>query len=217
MPDQELQEWAALSRSITDADRVRHSPPPDLFDRIIAELGTAPAPDLVIDPLESHEAPAPVIDLEQARETRAPASRGQQNRRLLLASVAAACALIVGLVAFSGDDPTQTYVAEATNNELPEAFDGAATATLTEAEQWTLELDFTDDLPDDEPVELWLIKPDLSDMVSLGLIEPGETQWEWPDGIEPTEFSLVDVSIEPADGDPTHSGRSILRGELRSI
>ena len=53
-------------------------------------------------------------------------------------------------------------------------------------------------------------------MVSLGVVQSGDTQWDWPTGIDPNEYSLVDLSIEPDDGDPTHSGRSILRGELKS-
>lgn len=216
MPDEELLELAALSRSISEADRVRHTPPPGLFDRIAAEVGASPIADRPTRAFEAHDTPEAVINLTEAREARSPAASRHRNRQLLLASLAAACALIIGFAAFGGGD-AQTFVAVATNNELPEAFDGAATATLTESDEWTLEIDFSDELPDGEPVELWLIKPDLSDMVSLGLIEPGDTQWEWPEGIEPTEYSLVDMSIEPEDGPPTHSGRSILRGELRSI
>jgi anti-sigma-K factor RskA len=147
---------------------------------------------------------------------RAPSAIRHRRRQLLLTSVAAAIALVVGLSVFSDDDTAPTFIAEATNNELPEAYDGAATATVSVDDSPTLVLAFSDELPTEDPVELWLIKPDLSEMVSLGLVEPGDTEWDWPTGIDPNEYSLVDLSIEPDNGDPTHSGRSILRGELKS-
>lgn len=217
MPDRELQEWTALSRSISELDRVRHVPPPGLFDLITAELAANPGEETPVAAIEPEPTLEPVVDLTRERQRRAPSVERQRRRQMFLASIAAACALVVGFALFGGETATETFVAEATNNTLPEAFDGAATATLTGGDGWTLSIDFSDDLPEDEPVELWLIKPDLSDMVSLGLVEPGTTEWEWPEGVAPTEYSLVDLSIEPDDGNPLHSGRSILRGELRAI
>ncbi len=217
MPDQELQEWAALSRSISELDRVRHQPPPGLFQRITAELAenTADEPSVITSypqPLSE-----PVVNLAQERQRRAPVVQRHRRRQMFLASIAAACVLVVGFALFGGEAATETFVAEATNTTLPEKFDGSATATLTSGDSWTLSIDFSERLPEDEPVELWLIKPDLSDMVSLGIVEPGTTEWTWPPGFAPTEYSLVDLSIEPDDGNPLHSGRSILRGELRAI
>lgn len=218
MPDRELQEWTALSRSISEQDRVRHTPPPGLFDRITSEIADLEetSPDVVINTAPAPE-PEPVIDLTHERTRRAPAAERQRRRQMFLVSIAAACVLVVGFTLFGGGDATETFVAEATNNGLPEAFDGVATATLTGGDGWTLSLDFSEMLPDDEPVELWAIKPDLSDMVSLGIVEPGTSEFVWPTGFPPTEYSLVDLSIEPNDGNPAHSGRSILQGELRSV
>lgn len=214
MPDQELQEWAALSRSITETDRVRHAPPPGLFDTISAEIADDTPTLTAVDNIGPAE-PDAVINLSQERARRAPSASRKQRRQLFAASVAAACALVIGFSVVGGDNSgTVTLVAEATNADLDEAFGGAATAIVTGEESLTLSLELSEDLPSNEPVELWLIKPDLSDMVSLGLVEPGATEWELPAGIEPTEYSLVDLSIEPNDGDPTHSGRSILRGAL---
>jgi anti-sigma-K factor RskA len=227
MDDPELKEWASLSHSITEADRVRHTPPPGLFDNIVAALEDD-APTAATNPVAAVDSDMPwgtsgrdeqseiVIDLDQQRSRRAPSAIRHRRRQLLLTSVAAGIALVVGLSLFSDDDTAPTFVAQATNNELPEAYDGAATATVSVDDSPTLVLAFSDELPTEDPVELWLIKPDLSDMVSLGLIEPGDTEWDWPTGIDPNEYSLVDLSIEPDNGDPTHSGRSILRGELKS-
>ena len=35
-----------------------------------------------------------------------------------------------------------------------------------------------------------------------------------PAELDPDVYSIVDISIEPRDGDAAHSGRSILRGTL---
>ncbi len=50
-------------------------------------------------------------------------------------------------------------------------------------------------------------------MVSLGAVD-GSGRLAIPRGIDPTVYRVVDVSIEPADGVPTHSGRSVLRGTM---
>ena len=42
---------------------------------------------------------------------------------------------------------------------------------------------------------------------------------EMPDGLEISQFPVVDVSDEPFDGDPAHSGGSIVRGvrDVRAV
>ena len=70
-------------------------------------------------------------------------------------------------------------------------------------------------MPADSYVEVWLIDPDsgLEKMVSLGSID-GDGSFDLPASIDIRRYRVVDISIEPADGVPTHSGRSILRAEL---
>ena len=72
----------------------------------------------------------------------------------------------------------------------------------------------------DADLEVWLIQPDaqggITDLVSIGLIDPDDPgALEVPSGYDPLVYNIVDVSIEPRDGDPGHSGRSILRGPLQ--
>ena len=50
-------------------------------------------------------------------------------------------------------------------------------------------------------------------LVSLGPLRP-DGIYDIPPGVDPSRFPIVDVSVEPVDGDPTHSGDSVLRGEL---
>ena len=42
----------------------------------------------------------------------------------------------------------------------------------------------------------------------------GEVSLEVPSGVDLTEYPVVDVSVEPLDGDPSHSGVSVVRGRL---
>lgn len=61
--------------------------------------------------------------------------------------------------------------------------------------------------------ELWLLSgPD--ELVSLGSFKVGASGEETvrvPLPVDPDEFEFVDISVEPDDGDGSHSGRSILR------
>jgi anti-sigma-K factor RskA len=62
-------------------------------------------------------------------------------------------------------------------------------------------------------LELWLIDPSVTRLVSLGPLR-SDGVYDVPTGVDPAEFPIVDVSVEPVDGDPTHSGQSVLRGAL---
>ena len=64
-----------------------------------------------------------------------------------------------------------------------------------------------------------VIEPDddgaVANLVSLGIVDPEDPgSFDVPAGYDPTVFSVVDISVEPRDGDDTHSGRSILRAGL---
>ncbi|MDD1476283.1 anti-sigma factor domain-containing protein [Arthrobacter sp. H16F315] len=62
--------------------------------------------------------------------------------------------------------------------------------------------------------EVWLIAPDLSRLVSLGVMTAGSGTFSVPAGLDLAEYPIVDVSDEPVDGDPAHSSVSIVRGTL---
>ena len=61
--------------------------------------------------------------------------------------------------------------------------------------------------------EVWLIATP-ERMVSLGVLTDGSGTFTVPAGIDTTDYALVDISDEPADGNPVHSGDSIARGAL---
>jgi hypothetical protein len=63
--------------------------------------------------------------------------------------------------------------------------------------------------------EVWLIETDGSGLVSIGYLTGAEGRFDVPRGLDLADYALVDVSAEQDDGDPAHSGDSIVRGELR--
>jgi hypothetical protein len=64
--------------------------------------------------------------------------------------------------------------------------------------------------------ELWMLAPDVSDMASMAKFTAtsGQVEVRVPDDVDPSALPVVDISEEVDDGDDTHSGASILRGEL---
>lgn len=63
--------------------------------------------------------------------------------------------------------------------------------------------------------EVWLLAPDASSMISVGMLDATEGgTFPLPAGIDLKSFPVVDVSLEHFDGDATHSKDSILRGSL---
>ena len=62
--------------------------------------------------------------------------------------------------------------------------------------------------------EVWLLAPDAASMVSLGTMDGTEGHFALPDDLDLSAYPVVDISDEPYDGNPAHSGDSILRGQL---
>ena len=133
----------------------------------------------------------------------------------------------VGVIAVANRDDSDTVLSSAVLLHDPATFDplgadSAATAKLLERDGH-LEIELTDttlpSLASDDDLELWLIEPDSAgnpvDIAPVALIEASDPgTYRVPDGIDPSSHYVVDISIEPRDGDAAHSGRSILRGAL---
>jgi anti-sigma-K factor RskA len=64
--------------------------------------------------------------------------------------------------------------------------------------------------------EAWLMDPK-NGFISLGTFrvgEDGSTTLDLPVPVATEKFPVVDISLQPTDGKPTHSGVSVLRGTL---
>lgn len=62
--------------------------------------------------------------------------------------------------------------------------------------------------------EVWLLNVDGKRMVAVGVLAGRTETFAVPDGLLERGYRVVDVSSEPADGNPAHSGDSIMRGTL---
>lgn len=203
----ELAELRALARQVgIDAEHPLEpipEPPPGLFDRISAEL----AVDVVPPGVPARTGAPAGTDAEVVP------LRGRAPRWLAPLAAAAAVLVVVGFVVVSGDDADQADVlATVTLDQLGDA--GAGTAELVDADgQLQLRLDTSDLDAGDGFLEVWVIDRDVTKLVSLGPLRSDGT-YDLPPGIDPADFPVVDVSVEPLDGNPAHSGDSVLRGTL---
>ena len=65
--------------------------------------------------------------------------------------------------------------------------------------------------------EVWLLTDDATGLVSVGLLDGESGRFAIPADLDLSRYPLLDVSAEPDDGDPTHSGDSIVRGALQAF
>ena len=134
-------------------------------------------------------------------------------------AVVAALAVGFGVGVLAGGDDTPTPERTLTLAGLPEAPGAEGTAQVFAAASGTgeLEVDVTGLAPSgpDEVYELWLLNTP-ADLRSLGTFtvpESGTASVSVPLPVPPEQFAVVDVSRETLGGDPSHSGRSVLRAD----
>ena len=218
-----LTDVVALARS-GGADAALVAPAPHVWDRVAAELGlagaaptSAAAPVPPVAPVSSTTTPsgdadaiAPVVPLD---------SRRPRAGRWIAA--AAAVGLVVGGAGtwwvVTQEDPA-TVIATAVLEPLPgwDASGSAVVETLSDGSR-VLVVDLAQsESSDDGFREVWLLKPDVSGLVSVGTLEGATGRFDLPAGLDLEQFSVVDVSEEQFDGDPAHSGDSIVRGPLEA-
>lgn len=202
---QHLCETASLARSLSASERELPAPPARVWDALATELAASgDLPSGGVPPAASGSA-AEVRPLPLDRGNRPGMWMAVAAGVVVLALVAAAALLVTR-------EPEPTVVADVTLDPLTEV--EPATARLLEGpEGLRLEVE-TAGLPDpDGYYEPWLIDTEVSRLISLGPLTEGR-RYELPPGLDVAAFPVVDVSLEPFDGDPAHSGNSVLRGVL---
>ena len=219
----ELASVVATARTVTPQDAPVPAPA-GVWDRIRDELELSPglAPDADSTPAVE-AAPAPTVPAAAK-----PASDTSSNvvplrrRRAPWVMAAAAAGVVVGGVGGAvwggGLLDTETpapVVAEAALDPLP-GWEATGAAQVHQAEDGTRQIVVTleTDAEADGFREVWLIDRDVTRLVSLGILEGSEGTFTVPAGLDLDDFAVVDVSAEPIDGDPAHSGDSIIRGIL---
>jgi hypothetical protein len=184
------------------------TPPEGIWDRIAAEVAD-----------DAATTGSPVVPLPDSLEPEG-AKVYSMPRRVPPAvwAVGAAAAVVIaifGLVAAIGGGNDADLVASSVLERLQgETAEGTADL-VDEDGSLRLQLDTSGlDEDGDTFLEVWMIDPTVSELVSLGPLRSDGT-YDLPPGMDAAAFPIVDVSIEPLNGDPTHSGNSILRGQLQ--
>ncbi len=176
--------------------------PPGVWSAVVAELGETSAP--------------PVTDLADRRRART----SRISAWWLVGAAAAGIVLGgVGRGALDGDGPVPeptTVLARASLDTLDTGSAlGSADAVRVDGH---LDLDVsTASLdPGTGYLEVWLINRDLTRMVSVGVLRPGEGTQRFAIEQELIDegYVIVDISREGFDDKPQHSGDSLARGTL---
>jgi hypothetical protein len=188
-------------------------PPARVWQSVRAELGlAADLEPTVTDAPPS--APARVVQLDAERERRS----GIRRFVIPLGAAAAAVGLVAAGVLWGIATPRDAgqFVASAQLEALPDWVGASGQATVTERADGervvTVSLDAR--VSDDVVREVWLLTESVDGLISLGYLTGSTGAFVVPASVDLARFSVVDVSAEPIDGDPTHSGDSIVRGAL---
>jgi hypothetical protein len=209
-----LRHTAELGKSLDDAELM--TPPAAAWTVIHRELGLS-------DAVRGQAvAPAPTIN-PATLPTAEPSQRQRRVWPLLVAAV------IVGILGGFGASALSSVVgdrfavvAEAVLDPLPgQQGTGNARVEVGANGQRDIVVTVGDGAVPTSPTdgtlrEVWLLNSDASGLVSLGLLDGSSGRFVLPAGIDIDAYPLVDVSVEAADGDPAHSGTSVVRGQLRS-
>ena len=199
--DGEVRALRATVATARRSDRLElGAPPPAVWQRIADELGIAaePAvarPDEVVVPLR-----------------RSPWRRPLTAAAAALVVAAAATAVLVGV---RGPGPATPGETKAPLVALGQTGASGEVVLVDGRGRRSLVVDTAGLPPADGFYEVWLLDLEHDRMVALGgLDDRGRGRLTVPDGVQVDDYPEVDVSLEPDDGDPAHSGDSVLRGEL---
>ena len=146
--------------------------------------------------------------------------------RVAVSAFAALFVLLVGVgigAQLGGDDatddgrPVETVQLQAVGEEVPADASGEVVLTSGgggSGDQMKLDVSGLSQSGDREFYEIWLLgeKGELVALGSFRVPSDGSSTVEVPLPVDPDRYRYFDVSIQPENGDPQHSGRSVLRG-----
>lgn len=204
----ELDRLSRVTRAVREngpLDFQLEDPPPDLWARIRDDL--------------TDKAPAPA----QAAEFR-PLERGRprQRRRLMVWSAvgtAAALAAAATIGVLFAVRPLTAVDATAALSGLPAWSTSHGEASIRRAPDGSAVLIVSLRSPAVQANtgayrEVWLMNRPLTKLISVGILNGASGRFVLPADIVVADYPVVDVSEERVDGEPGHSGDSIVRGTL---
>lgn len=201
-------------------------PSPAVWEGIRAQLtmeapAASPAstasPDPALTSAEPPDPPEPPAHVPLPRRGRSTASR-----RRWVAALSGAAVLLIAVVvaAVLVLRPTAQVQAHATLAGLPAWSTSSGTATMEREADGTTVLQIELDSPavhsNGDYREVWLMNRDLTKSISVGLLDGDSGTFAMPPNIAAADYPVVDISQQPLNGDPAHSGDSIVRGTLAS-
>ncbi|MDO9589967.1 MAG: anti-sigma factor, partial [Microcella sp.] len=197
------------------------SAPTHVWQSIRSELGLSadlmpPTGEPTVRQARAEEAAiAEPVQLDAVRERRAGIRRFIAP---VLASAAAAAIVTAAVVSWSAGAPRDPGVtlAAAQLDALPAWAGSAGEAIITERSdgERVIRIALDAEVDDEFVREVWLLTENIDGLISLGLLDGPTGEFVIPASVDLTRYSIVDISAEPLDGDPTHSGDSIVRGAL---
>jgi len=234
------QEQARLTEVV---DLARHAgpdehleqPPPAVWDRIAAAVGTSGPLSVAVKPLETvaasngHHGTAQDPGQEPgASERRRAGARGRRGRRGRLVTTLAgvAAGLIIGIGGTVGvvqltRAPATRVVAQIELSPLPafpqwQGATGTAVMRATASQQVMVVTLHAPQRPGF--YEVWLLARNGVSMISLGDLNADHTgTFTVPPGVDLRNYSRIDVSLQAFNGSTLHSKTSVVRGSLPSV
>ena len=223
------------------------TPPPQLWDRIAAAVapatanGTAPAPAADLEPAVNGTRVAvpaadgtpiavPAADAEPQTSRPAVAGRGLRarwrRRPLATALAGLAAGLIIGVGGTAGivqltRAPAAQVVAQIELSPLPafpqfQGTTGTAVMRATASQQLMAVTLHAPSRPGF--YEVWLLARNGVSMISLGDLNADHTgTFVIPPGTDLSNYSRIDISLQPFNGSTAHSKASVVRGSLPAV
>lgn len=207
--DLDLGELRAFANQYGHQQVPLEAPPTDLWSRIESTLAVTPDDQTATEtaPVLSglHPVQTPPIPARANRPT-------IKNPAPLLIAAALVIVVAIGGFILANRDASPDVLASAELEALTEVDPGQAELIGANGDM-QLRLTTGDFDLGESFAEVWLINTDVTALISLGPLR-SDGVYELPTGLNPEDFPIVDVSFEPFDGDPTHSGDSVLRGQF---
>lgn len=222
----ELTRLTGLGRSMTEQDALS-TPSAQVWERIATELGfqsvelpepgdqraASTGPMRTGGAVGSAIAAPPPVRRDTARPSRA--------RRAAALAAAAGLALIAGIGIGSNLDkitgPDRSVIAQAPLRPLPQwtGANGSAEVSIDEEGNRVLTIQLSVPQQPRANRQVWLMDENIRQMTNLGFLTGVRGTYPMPNNLDLRRYRIVDVSNEPiADGDPRHSGDSVVRGQL---
>ncbi len=216
-----LRRVAHLARSGSPLDDRLEQPDPSVWTRISTTLALDPAVGpsraAVASSPDAHAAlaPAPLRRMQPR-----PPRRRRARRWAVALSVAAAVVVGAGIAGIA---------IVRVNTSVPESV--TTRASLTALPRWTgsrgvalverstggereVVVSLTVSHGASGYREVWLMSRDLTKLISIGVLSGTKGRFILPADVSLKAYPVVDISEEPLDGNPAHSGDSIVRGTL---